>query len=79
MSEVFGPWQTVLTWHHRMAADGTWDRVVAELTAAADVASLIDWSLSVDSTIARAYQHATNTTRVTGGGIELHESGRRTA
>jgi len=31
--EVFGPWQTVWTWHHRMAADGTWDRVLAKVTA----------------------------------------------
>ena len=76
---VFGPWQTVWTWHRRMAGDGTWDKVAAALTAAADSAGLVDWSLSVDSTIARAHQHATNTTRLTGGWIELHESDRRTA
>jgi len=58
---VFGPWQTVWTWHRRMASDGTWDRVLAKVTAAADAAGMIDWSLSVDSTIARAHQHATNT------------------
>lgn len=52
---VFGPWQTVRTWHHRMATDGTWDRVLAQITAAADAAGLVDWSLSVDSTIARAH------------------------
>ncbi|TBN55528.1 transposase [Glaciihabitans arcticus] len=27
---VFRPWQTVWTWHHRMAADGTWDRGACE-------------------------------------------------
>ncbi len=79
LPEVFGPWQTVWTWHHRMAADGTWDGVLAALTAAADEAGLVDWSLSVDSTIARAHQHATNVTRHTGGWIELQESGRRAA
>lgn len=42
-----------------MAVDGTWDKVVAKLTAAADAAGLVDWSLSVDSMIARAHQHAT--------------------
>lgn len=67
LPEVFGPWQTVWTWHHRMATGGTWDRVLAKLIAAVDRAGLIDWSLSVDSTIARAHQHATNTTRTTGG------------
>ncbi|MET4783315.1 transposase [Glaciihabitans sp. UYNi722] len=77
--EVFGPWQMVWTWHYRMAADGTGDTVLAKLIAAADEAGLIAWSLSVDSTIARAHQHATNTTRLTGGFIELHESSRRAA
>ena len=79
LPEVFGPWQTVWTWHHRMATDGTWDEVHARLTAAADAAGLVDWSLSVDSTIARAHQHATNTTRITGGWVELQESARRAA
>lgn len=23
LPEVYGPWQTVWTWHHRMASDGT--------------------------------------------------------
>src|SRR5690348_5916166 len=50
LPEVFGPWQTVWTWHRRMATDGTWDEVLAKLTAAADAAGLVDWSLSVDST-----------------------------
>lgn len=73
---VFGPWQTVWTWHRRMATDGTWDRVLARLTGAADAAGKVDWSLSVDSSIARAHQHATNVTRRTGGWVELHESAR---
>ncbi|MCK2034980.1 IS5 family transposase [Microbacterium sp. SSW1-49] len=68
LPSVFGPWQTVWTWHHRMAVEGTWDRVLATLAAQADADGLIDWSLSVDSTIARAHLHATNTTRPTGGG-----------
>ncbi|WP_347125461.1 IS5 family transposase [Microbacterium sp. SY138] len=68
LPEVFGPWQTVWTWHHRTAADGTGDRVLANVTTVADAGGMIDWSLSVDSTIARAHQHATNTTRLTGAG-----------
>ena len=54
LPEVFGPWQTVWTWNNRIATDGTWDRVLAKLTAVADAEGMIDWSLSVDSTIARA-------------------------
>ena len=73
----FGPWQTVWKRHRRYAADGTWDRVLARLTTQADAAGLIEWNVSVDATITRAHQHATNTTRPeqdTGGSIELQES-----
>ena len=38
---------------------------------------LIDWAVSVDSTVNRAHQHATNLPRDTGGTIELQESVRR--
>ncbi|WP_425503436.1 IS5 family transposase [Jiangella mangrovi] len=65
---VFGPWQTVWTWHRRLAGDGTWDAVLARLTAAADQAGQLGWSVSVDSTIARAHQHATNMKRLAGAG-----------
>jgi transposase len=59
--------------HRRYAGDGTWDRVLKRVLAEADAAEKIDWAVSVDATIARAHQHATNTTRPeqdTGGGIE---------
>jgi hypothetical protein len=62
--------------------DGTWDRVLAELLADADAAGLIDWQVSVDSTVTRAHQHGTNLPRaqqVTGGPTELQESGRGAA
>ncbi|WP_255637899.1 transposase [Amycolatopsis sp. DSM 110486] len=77
--EVFGSWQTIWTWHRRMAGDGTWDMVLQRLLTAADAAGQIDWAVSVDSTIARAHQHATNVRRVTGGWVELHGSARRAA
>ncbi len=79
LPEVFGPWQTVWKWHRRMAGDGTWDQILAVLTAQADAVGAIDWSVSVDSTIARAHQHATNVTRTTGGFVELQESAPRAA
>lgn len=77
--EYFGPWQTVWKRHRRYAADGTWDNVLAALLAEADAAGEVDWRVSVDSTISRAHQHGTNTTRPdqpTGGRIESQESGR---
>lgn len=61
--ERFGPWQTVWKRHRRYAADGTWDHVLQELLATADAAGKISWNVSVDATITRAHQHASNTTR----------------
>ncbi len=60
----FGPWQTVWKRHRRFSGDGTWDRVHARLLAEADAAGELDWQVSVDSTINRAHQHATNLARV---------------
>lgn len=79
LPECFGKWQTVWTWHRRLATDHTWDAIQDALTAEADAAGLIDWSVSVDSTIARAHQHATNVTRLKKGLVELQESARRAA
>ncbi|GAA2907861.1 transposase [Microbacterium keratanolyticum] len=62
----FGPWQTIWKRHRRYASDGTWERVLHALLAHADAVGLIDWDVSVDATIARAHQHATNTMPSTG-------------
>lgn len=75
--EQFGPWQTVWKRHRRYAADGTWDTILTFLLTQADDADKIDWDVSVDASITRAHQHATNTTRPeqdTGGSSELQES-----
>ena len=73
----FGPWQTVWKRHHKFCQDGTWDRVLGALQAQADVAGMLDWRVSADSSVVRAHQHATNTRRSssrpfshTGGGLE---------
>lgn len=74
--EEFGPWQTIWKRRRRYAGDGTWDRVFAQILAEADAAGKIDWAVSMDAAIARAHQHATNTTRReqdTGGGRESQE------
>ncbi len=60
---VFGPHQTVSKRHRRFCADGTWDRIHARLVAEADAAGVVDWTVSVDSTITRAHQHATTLPR----------------
>jgi len=69
----FGPWQTAWKRHRRFSEDGTWDKIHAELLRDADEGDGIDWQVSVDSTINRAHQHATNLPRSTGGPLELHE------
>ncbi|SDP38399.1 Transposase [Actinopolyspora xinjiangensis] len=43
---------------YRWAAGGTWDRILTELQRAAEAASEVDWTVSVDSTVVRAHQHA---------------------
>lgn len=54
----YGPWQTVYGRFRRWQRDGTWARILAGLQARADAAGLITWDVSVDSTVARAHQHA---------------------
>lgn len=50
--------KTVYERHRLWSADGTWERLLQQVQAAADAAGEIDWDISVDSTIARAHQHA---------------------
>jgi transposase len=54
----YGPWQTVYGLFRRWQRNGTWARILAELQTRADGLGLITWQISVDSTIARAHQHA---------------------
>jgi transposase len=42
----------------RWQRDGTWQRILTQLQAQADASGLITWQVSVDSTVARAHQHA---------------------
>lgn len=58
LPERFGPWKTVYERHRLWSADGTWERLLQQVRAAADAAGEIDWDISVDSTIVRAHQHA---------------------
>jgi transposase len=55
---AYGPWQTVYGLFRRWQRAGIWQWILTALQAHADDAGLIDWDVSVDSTIARAHQHA---------------------
>jgi transposase len=56
--ECYGSWQAVYGLFRRWQRAGVWQRIVTGLQARADAAGLIGWDVSVDSTIARAHQHA---------------------
>ena len=55
---AYGPWQTVYGLFRRWQRNGTWRAVMTALQGRADAAGLITWDVSVDSTVARAHQHA---------------------
>ena len=55
---AYGPWQTVYGLFRRWQRNGTWQQILTALQARADAAGLITWDVSVDTTIARAHQHA---------------------
>lgn len=61
--EAYPPWQTLYDWFRRWQRDGTWAKILAELQADADAAGRIDWTVSVDSTVSRAHQHAAGARR----------------
>ncbi len=42
----------------RWAMDGTWERILGAVVAAADADADIGWTVSADSTVCRAHQHA---------------------
>lgn len=54
----YGSWAAVYGLFRRWQRDGTWARLLTALQALADAAGRIVWDVSVDSTIARAHQHA---------------------
>jgi transposase len=54
----YGPWQTVYGLFRRWQRDGTWQHVLTQLQAQADAKGVTTWQVSVDSTVARAHQHA---------------------
>ncbi len=53
-----GPFQTARKRLIRWAVDGTWEMILAAVLSAADADDDIDWTVSVDSTVIRAHQHA---------------------
>jgi transposase len=69
-------WKTVYNRHRRWSADGTWEKILDGPQAGCDEAEGGDWTVSADSTVARAHQHAAGARKVpavdlpTGGYVE---------
>lgn len=58
LPEELGSFKTAHKRLMRWAVDGTWARILAAVLAAADESDDIGWTVSVDSTVCRAHQHA---------------------
>jgi transposase len=56
--EHYGSWRAVYSLFRRWQRAGVWVGIIAKLQARADAADRIRWEISVDSTTARAHQHA---------------------
>lgn len=54
----YGSWMSVYRRFRDWQRDGSWALLADRLRTVADGAGLIEWDLNVDSTIARAHQHA---------------------
>lgn len=58
LPDELGSFQTAHRRLIRWAVDGTWERILAAVLTAADESDDIGWTVSVDSTVCRAHQHA---------------------
>ncbi|WP_131732754.1 IS5 family transposase [Actinomadura formosensis] len=58
LPERYGKWKTVYERYRRWAADGTFDRILTHVQVHDDAVGRIDWTVSFDSTVVRAHQHA---------------------
>jgi transposase len=55
---VYGSWSAAYALFRRWQRAGVWQAILTALQAIAEAAGRITWDVSVDSTIARAHQHA---------------------
>ena len=58
LPERYGPWQTCADGLYRWRRDGTGVRILARVQTRSDAVGEVVWEVSVDSSIARAQQHA---------------------
>ena len=63
LPERYGPWQTCYDRFVRWRRDGTWERLLAHAQTQSDSLGEVAWEVSVDTTVARAHQHAAGARR----------------
>lgn len=54
----YGPWQTVYRRFAQWEKDGVWAKLLEEVQVRDDAVGTVEWTVSIDSTVARAHQHA---------------------
>jgi len=63
LPERYGPWQTCADRLYRWRREGLWDRLLAHLQTKSDAVGAVIWEVSIDSSTARAHQHASGARR----------------
>jgi transposase len=58
LPERYGPWQTAYRRFAQWERDGTWARLLQAVQVRDDAVGAVECTVSVDSTIVRAHQHA---------------------
>jgi transposase len=64
LPEGFGAWKTIYNRHRRWSLDGTWEQILDGLRAGCGEAEGAGWTVSADSTVARARQHVAGARRI---------------
>ena len=63
LPERYGPWQTCADRLSRWRREGLWDRLLTHVQTKSDAVGEVIWEVSIDSSTARAHQHASGARR----------------
>src|SRR5262252_3613590 len=61
--ERYGPWQTCADRLYRWRREGLWDRLLTQVQTRSNAVGEVVWEVSIDSSTARAHQHASGARR----------------
>jgi len=63
LPERYGSWQTCADRLYRWRREGLWDRLLTRVQTKSDAVGEVVWEVSIDSSTARAHQHASGARR----------------